>query len=115
MLLTVDHVTRYAYDQPVRGVVQSHRLTPSAFDGQKVLDWAVDVSDGLRGGAFRDGAGDRVQGWSVPGPVSEITVTVRGTLETFDLAGVLGGHREMVPPEVYLRSTGPTRSACSRQ
>jgi hypothetical protein len=51
MLLTVDHVTRYRYDQPVRGVVQSHRLTPSVYDGQRVVDWSVTVTDG-RGAAF---------------------------------------------------------------
>ena len=70
MILTVDHVTTYRYAQPVRGVVQSHRLTPSVYDGQKVRDWSVAVSDGLKGGGFRDGAGDWVQSWSVLGPVS---------------------------------------------
>lgn len=108
MLLRVDHVTRYLYDQPVRGVVQSHRLTPSVCDGQQLLDWAVTVSDGQAGGAFRDGAGDLVQGWTVAGPVSEIVVTVRGSLATRDTAGVLRGHREAVPPECYLRATPPT-------
>jgi hypothetical protein len=29
MRLSVDHVTRYRFDRPVRGAVQSHRLTPS--------------------------------------------------------------------------------------
>ncbi|EEW25723.1 transglutaminase family protein [Rhodobacter ferrooxidans] len=110
MLLSVDHVTRYRYDTPARSVVQSHRLTPSRFDGQRLLDWEVSVSGGLAGGAFRDGAGDWVQGWSVPGPVSEISVTVRGRLETTDLSGVLRGHREAVPPECYLRSTTPTQA-----
>lgn len=110
MLLTVDHVTRYTYDQPVRGVVQSHRLTPSACDGQKVRDWQVTVTDGQPGGAFRDGAGDCIQGWSVRGPVSGIEVRVRGTVETADMAGVLRGHREMVPPMVYLTPTAPTRA-----
>lgn len=105
MLLTVDHVTRYVYDQPVRAVVQSHRLTPSAFDGQKTLRWEVSVSDGLQGGGFRDGAGDWVQGWSVQGPVSEITVRVQGEIETRDMAGVLRGHREVISPEAYLRKT----------
>ena len=52
MLLTVDHLTRYSYDQPVRGVVQSHRLTPSVFAGQNLLDWQVTVSGGAVGGAF---------------------------------------------------------------
>jgi transglutaminase-like putative cysteine protease len=109
MILTVDHVTGYRYAQPVRGVVQSHRLTPSVFDGQTALDWSVSVSDGLKGGGFRDGAGDWVQGWSVPAPVSDITVTVRGTVRTQDLAGLLRGHREGIPREAYLDDTAPTR------
>ncbi|WP_151718652.1 transglutaminase family protein [Gemmobacter serpentinus] len=108
MRLSVDHVTKYSYDQPVRGVVQSHRLTPSAFEGQTVLDWQIEVSDGTPGGQFRDGAGDRIQSWSVQGPVTEITVRVRGTVETVDLAGMLKGHRETVKPEVYLRETKAT-------
>ena len=109
MLLTVDHVTRYRYDAPVRGVVQSHRLTPSAYEGQRLVDWQVTVSGGTKGADFRDGAGDLVQGWTVAGPVDEIVVTVRGTVETRDLTGVLRGHRETVHPECYMRATGPTR------
>ena len=110
MLIAVEHVTRYRYDQPVRGVVQSHRLTPASFEGQRVLAWDVAVTDGLKGGAFRDGAGDWVQGWSVMGPVAEIAVAVRGLVETADMAGVLRGHREVVPPMAYLAETAATRA-----
>lgn len=110
MRLTVDHVTRYSYDRPVRSVVQSHRLAPSVFAGQKVLDWEVTVSGGQRGAGFRDGAGDMVQGWTVAGPVSEVAVRVRGTVETQDLSGVLRGHKEVVTPACYLRATTPTRT-----
>jgi transglutaminase-like putative cysteine protease len=109
MRLTVDHVTRYRYDAPVRSVVQSHRLTPSAFAGQKVIDWEVTVDGGTKGARHRDGAGDLVQGWTITGPVAEVTVHVRGTVETQDLAGVLRGHRETVAPDCYLRETLPTR------
>jgi transglutaminase-like putative cysteine protease len=109
MILSVEHITTYRYDRPVRGVVQSHRLTPSLFDGQRVLSWEVSVTDGERGGGFRDGAGDWVQAWSVLGPVSEIAVTVRGTVETVDLAGMVRGLRDGVPPEAYLRDTAATR------
>lgn len=108
MLLTVDHVTRYSYDRPVRGVVQSHRLTPSRFDGQRVVDWQVTVTGGVMGGGFRDGAGDWVQGWTVAGPLTEIEVRVLGQVEVVDLAGILKGNRESVPPMAYLRSTAPT-------
>lgn len=110
MRLIVDHLTHYRYDLPVRAVVQSHRLSPSQFDGQKTLRWKVSVSDGQMGGGFRDGAGDWVQGWTVLGPVSEIKVHVRGEVETTDLTGVLRGHRETVPPQAYLRETMPTRA-----
>jgi transglutaminase-like putative cysteine protease len=108
MLLLIDHVTLYRYAAPVRGVVQSHRLTPSGCQGQQVLDWEVSVSGGLKGGGFRDGAGDWVQGWSVKGPVSEISVHVRGRVSTTDMAGILRGHREIVAPECYLGETPAT-------
>jgi transglutaminase-like putative cysteine protease len=109
MRLSVDHVTRYLYDQPARSVVQSHRLQPSVFAGQKVIAWDVTVSGGVRGAGFRDGAGDLLQAWTVAGPVSEVAVRVTGTVETVDLTGVLKGHREVVAPETYLRATHPTR------
>ncbi len=108
MLLLIDHKTLYRYDSPVRGVIQSHRLTPSGCQGQTVLEWEVTVSGGVKGGGFRDGAGDWVQGWTVKGPVSEIEVHVRGRISTTDMAGVLRGHREIVAPECYLAETFAT-------
>ena len=109
MRLTVNHVTRYAYDPAVRSVVQSHRLTPSSFAGQRIVDWEVTVPGGTRGALHRDGAGDVVQGWTISGPVSEVVVKVTGTVETEDLAGVLRGYREMILPDCYLRDTPATR------
>ncbi len=108
MRLTVDHVTRYSYDTPVRSVVQSHRLTPTVFAGQKIVDWDITVEGGVKGARHRDGAGDQIQGWTIAGPVSEIAVQVRGTVMTKDLSGVLTGHRETVAPGCYLRDTRPT-------
>ena len=115
MRLSVDHVTRYVYDRPARSVVQSHRLQPSEFEGQKLLHWQVTVSGGSKGAVYRDGAGDLVQGWTVAGPVSEVTVRVEGSVETKDFSGVLRGHRETVPPEAYLRATTPTRADTALQ
>ena len=108
MRLSVEHVTTYTYDQPVRAVVQSHRLWPAEFDGQKRVSWKVEVTDGVKGGAFLDGAGDFIQAWTVRGPVSRIEVTARGIIETRDLSGVLRGHREQVPAVAWLRETAPT-------
>ena len=110
MRLQVEHVTLYRYDQPVRAVVQSHRLMPTTCDGQQVIDWTVTVSGGQQGGAFRDGAGDWITAWTVQGPVQEITVSVTGTVETQDQAGVLRGHRETVPVQAWLRDTPATEA-----
>lgn len=110
MRLDVRHVTTYRFDPAMRGVVQSLRLSPARFDGQKVLHWSVDVPGAMRGAAFRDGAGDWVEMVSLLGPVEDLTVEVSGTVETADLAGVLRGHRERVPPAAYLRATHATRA-----
>ena len=109
MRLKITHQTSYRYDQPVQSLVQSLRLTPSVFEGQRVVDWAISVSGGQRGAAFRDGAGDWIEGWTVRGPVEEVTVAIEGQIDTRDTAGVLRGHREGVNPLVYLRATALTK------
>ena len=109
MKLTVSHRSNYLFEPPTRGVVQSLRLSPSLFDGQKVLNWSVTVAEAEMGASFRDGSGDWVQTISMLGPVSEMTVVVEGEVETTDLAGVLKGHKEKVPPMTYLRGTRATR------
>lgn len=108
MRLSVKHVTRYVYDQPVRAVVQSHRLTPARCAQQTVISWDVTVTNGTRGAGFRDGAGDWVQGYTVAGPVSEVAVTVAGTIETTDTLGLLSGLRERIPPTAWLSPTALT-------
>lgn len=110
MRLTVDHKTVYRFQPAKRGVIQSHRLTPAIYEGQQVIEWAVDVPEAMRGAMFRDGAGDWVETVKMLGPVEEVTVHVRGVVETMDLHGVLRGHREKVPPSAYLQSTRATRS-----
>ncbi|MEI2807893.1 transglutaminase family protein [Albidovulum sp.] len=110
MILTVAHRTAYRYDAPIRMAVQSLRLTPSEFAGQRLIDWQVAVEGGQKGAGFRDGAGDWIESWSLRGPADRVTVTVVGTVETADLAGLLTGHREAVNPAVYLRETQATRA-----
>lgn len=110
MRLTVHHETVYNFDPPMRAVVQSHRLTPSLFEGQQAIEWEVSVEGAARGAAFRDGAGDWIETVSLLGPVESMAITVQGIVETFDLSGVLRGHRETVPPMAYLRPTRATRA-----
>ncbi|WP_265502231.1 transglutaminase family protein [Paracoccus beibuensis] len=109
MKLQISHETVYRYARPIRNLVQSLRLTPSAFEGQKTHEWLIDVSGGIRGPGFRDGAGDWIEGWTVRGPAEEVTVSITGRIDTRDTAGVLRGHREMIHPMTYLRDTDATR------
>lgn len=110
MKLRIVHQTVYRYDRPVRNLVQSLRLTPSVCEGQRTHDWGIDVTGGIRGPGFRDGAGDWIEGWTVRGPTEEVAVTVTGRVETRDTAGVLRGHRELIHPLAYLRDTATTRA-----
>ena len=109
MKLQITHRTSYAYDRPRRSVVQSLRLWPTEFDGQRVLSWSVRVEghDALRGAAFRDGAGDWIETVSMLN-VRDMAIVVEGEVETTDLSGVVRGLREKVPPVAYLRSTRAT-------
>lgn len=110
MKLAIAHRTVYRYDTPQRHVLQSQRLTPSRFAGQSVLDWSVQTTRGIKGAEFRDGAGDLTVTVRVPGPVDEVVVEVKGTVETTDLAGVLRQHKEKVPPLAYMSATRATRA-----
>lgn len=113
MRLTVSHDTTYRFDPPMRGVVQSLRLTPSVCENQQVVSWAVTAEGAERGAGFRDGAGDWVETITHIGPVDMLTVSVSGEVETIDTGGVLKGHRERMPPPAYLettRATAPDRA-----
>lgn len=108
MRLIVEHSTCYRFEFPRKRVVQSHRLTPVGTAAQVIRDWAVMVEDAHFGAAFTDGAGNRVNTMTLPGPVDSMTVVVRGEVETTDTAGVLRGLHETIAPPVYLRETWAT-------
>lgn len=109
MRIRIDHETRYFYDTPVRGVSQVLRLKPRSNDAQHVAFWRVDVDvDGrLREG--EDAFGNIVQFLAADGPISGMTLTVQGEVETQDTNGVLSGVTERLPAEVYLRETALTQ------
>lgn len=110
MRLSVHHRTTYRFEKPRHNILQSHRLKPSKFDGQTIVDWKVETVGAQEGSRFRDGAGNETWLVRVPGPVEELTIEVNGIVDTMDLAGVLRGHREKTPPMAYLRDTRLTRA-----
>lgn len=108
MLLTIEHITRYAFDPFVPRLIQRHVLVPFDTDAQKVRDWTVDAPGGTASDAWTDGALNTARLVNWDGPLSELEIRVAGTVETFDTAGVLRGISERTAPECYLRFTEAT-------
>jgi transglutaminase-like putative cysteine protease len=109
MLISVRHVTRYLYAEPVSYSVQSLRLTPAPFTGQRVADWQVRVTGCPKPVEFRDGFGNTVQLITISTPHSELTMEAAGTVETEDRNGVIAGLGKSIPPRVFLKETPQTR------
>jgi transglutaminase-like putative cysteine protease len=109
MLISVRHITRYRYAQPAAYTVQSLRLTPSSFEGQRVLDWRVQVAGARPGLQFRDGFGNLVHLVTVNGRHEELEIEASGRVETKDCNGVVSGLVKGAPPRVFLRETPQTK------
>ncbi|WOI12568.1 transglutaminase family protein [Thalassospira lucentensis] len=113
MRLTVEHRTHYRFAPSARYVVQSLKLTPSIFDGQKVIRWSIKADGCVINSEFVDGNGDTISTLTASGPVDSVDVIVSGEVETIDTAGVLRGHRERAFPAVFLRSTPVTKPSAA--
>lgn len=108
MRLSIDHHTVYRFSQPQARVVQLLRVTPNDYAAQTVIDWRIDVDCDARLRTGRDGYGNATTMLYVDGPISEIALTVRGQALTEDMAGVVDGLTETLPPLFYTRSTRQT-------
>jgi transglutaminase-like putative cysteine protease len=108
MRLSIDHHTIYRFSQPQARVVQLLRVTPTDYGAQTVIDWRIDVDCDARLRTGRDGYGNATTMLYVDGPISEIALTVRGQILTEDMAGVVDGFVETLPPLFYTRTTPQT-------
>lgn len=105
MRIQIAHTIAYAYAEPARNITQILRLTPRDHDGQHVMSWRIEPNVDGRIRTGQDPYGNITHTFSLDGPVSEISIQVRGLVETSDLAGVVRGGVERVPPEVFHRDT----------
>ena len=108
MRLSIDHHTIYRFSQPQARVVQLLRVTPNDYAAQTVIDWRIDVDCDARLRTARDGFGNATTMLYLDGPISEIALTVRGQVLTDDMAGVVEGISETLPPLFYKRTTPQT-------
>lgn len=111
MLIAVRHRTRYIYDTETRYSVQSLRVTPQSFPGQRVLEWSIDAPGIETALTFRDCYGNTVHQLTVTKPHKEVVVDVEGLVETEDRAGIVSGLVEVAPLAVYTRFTPQTAAS----
>jgi transglutaminase-like putative cysteine protease len=109
MRIRISHSIAYAYAEPVRQLRQVLRLTPRDHDGQHVMSWRIEPNIDGRLRAGHDPFGNIVHDFSADGPIENYAIEIKGLVETTDLAGVIRGVVEKVPPEVFMRDTRLTQ------
>jgi transglutaminase-like putative cysteine protease len=110
MRIHISHQTRYHYDAPANGVIQTLRLTPRNHDGQYVLHWRIDVSEDCRLDAHEDAFGNITHTFTADGPFSQLGLQVEGEVDVQNTAGIVRGAIERFPPSLYLRPTPLTEA-----
>lgn len=110
MRIRIAHETRYRYDVPAKGVIQTLRLTPRNHDGQHIVDWRIDVSTDSKLNRQEDAFGNIMHSFTADGPLDELVIAVEGTVDTRDTSAVISGSVEKFPPSLFLRETPLTRA-----
>jgi len=111
MRIRVSHSITYAYAEPVRQLRQVLRLTPRDHDGQHVMSWRIAPNIDGRLHAGQDPFGNITHDFSAEGAIEGYTIEINGLVETVDLAGVVRGVNEKVPPDVFMRDTRLTQAS----
>lgn len=110
MLIDIRHLTTYRYAAGAQYTIQSLRLTPPSFDGQRVVDWKVTAPGMTTAATFRDGFGNQVHLAALYQSDDHTTIEATGTVETIDKNGVVRDTAENAPVRIYLRETSTTQA-----
>ncbi len=108
MQIDVRHTTTYRYGQTARYSIQSLRLTPLNFDGQRVLSWSIEAPGIKSAVHFTDSFGNLVHLISIAADHDHVEIRAAGVVETDDTMGVVRGLTEPSQLRVYLRQTPMT-------
>ena len=82
MKLEIVHSTRYRYSGPIAETVMEVRLRPMDGNGQRCLDFKLELSHGLKARTYMDGFGNHVQYFNLVRPHSGLSIISRSTVET---------------------------------
>lgn len=76
------HSTRYRYTGPIAETVMEVRLRPMDGNGQRCLDFNLELSHGVKARSYVDGFGNHVHYFNLVRPHSALGVVSRSTVET---------------------------------
>ena len=82
MKLEIEHTTRYRYSGPIAETVMEVRLRPMDGNGQRCLDFELELSHGVQPRAYVDGFGNHVHYFNLVRPHSGLSLASRSTVET---------------------------------
>jgi transglutaminase-like putative cysteine protease len=106
MRISIDHVTRYVYDHPVRYSTQYLRLVPPTMRRQRVIEWQLETPGTPL--ELQDGYGNILHVLTIDRPTDEIVIRSRGIVETSSAMDD-DVDATKLSPLVFLRSTALTR------
>jgi transglutaminase-like putative cysteine protease len=105
MLLVVRHLTQMSYPEGAAGLALRLKLFPQSHEGQRVIEWQVDIDGQEIVQSTVGGSGERFAQWLSQGGRDSLEIVAHGRVETEDKAGIVRGLRRAAPPAVYLRGT----------
>jgi transglutaminase-like putative cysteine protease len=108
MRISIRHATTYAYSEPIARVIQYLRLTPRASVRQHVRAWRVEAPGSVA--AWTDHHRNPCHTVVIREPLTEVTITCSGQVETVDTGGVVPPAPTDLPAALYLRQTLFTRT-----
>lgn len=108
MLLSVEHVTDYAYSQATSYSIQYVRLSPRLDPTQRTGSWRIEAPG--HASPWRDGFGNLVHTVVQSKRHTGLVLHVRGEVDTIDTHGIVPVDSDFLPPDAFLRSTPLTRT-----
>jgi transglutaminase-like putative cysteine protease len=103
MRLEIVHSTRYRYSGPIAETVMEVRLRPMDGNGQRCLDFKLELSHGIKPKQYVDGFGNHVHYFNLVRPHAGLSLVSRSTVET-GLGPDEGAGEELVHDFLRFRS-----------
>ncbi len=110
MVLSIQHMTTYSFDEAVPYALQRLRMRPATDAGQVVETWQLDITGGKVETSYEDGFGNITDLVRLNPGVTEIQIASQGTVCVTDHAGVYGPHQGHAPIWLFEGTTPLTKA-----